>query len=480
MSITAIIPTRDGDDLTERCIRALLSGTRKPNRILIVSDGTASGRLRQIASERFNAAVSVPCEVIEAVGPLGFSHAVNQGLASCQASQVLVINNDCFVAPDCLRRMERTLADDALAAAVTPLLTDAGKCSVSQEYVQRIAGMKGATGDPSARDTSPEKRIHIPWTCVLVRGAALAEVGPLDATDFPSGLYADDEWNLRATQQGWHVLLDTNAVASHDNESSTFQRLNLDYNRSLTEGRTNWLKRTNVLACVLGCERKQYSSAGIESAERQRWVRHLHVNYEGVNEAVEIGDAGYVWKIQDSVTHWDIVTTALPQTPSHDQDQFYRLPRIVAARNFCLDVMRTQSEFTHLLFIDSDIDAKDSRGLERLLLQQRALIGGLIRGRGEQSHAEVWAGPKLPYHGDAFACTSGSCGYQLIARPLCERYQFSWGRSRFARRMKSEDPKFAEDVAADGWGPYVIDPSVTGEHVDNEDAPLTMQSIAEF
>lgn len=459
MSIAAIIPTRSGDDLTANCIESLMQGVRQPNQIIVVSDGEPSENLRTMVAGLQNSLLVVMPE------PSGFSHAVNHGLAATSASQVLVINNDCRVDRYCLQRMERTLAGDRLAAAVSPMFDDTGKCSIKQPYVARIS--KG-------ENSPPEKRIHLPWTCLLIRREALRECGSLDAETFPSGLYADDEWNLRATQAGWHFLLDTNAMASHP-ESTTFKRLGLDYNGELTRGRINWLKRTNVLACVLGCDRKSYSIAGLESANGLRWVRHVHCNYEGRTDGTE-------WNRQHSRTEWTIDPTlnALPSLPRHDQDQHYRLPRIVAARNWCLDMMRIHTQYTHLLFIDSDVSINQQNGLERLLLSQRPLIGGLVHGRGEHSHAEVVAGPHWPYHGNQFCCHWGSCGYQLIARPLCERYQFRWGKSRLSRDRRSEDPAFAEDVYSDGWGRYVVDPDVTADHVDNPAAPLTMQSIAEF
>jgi GT2 family glycosyltransferase len=456
--ITAIIPTRKGDDLTANCIESLLQGTRQPNQLVIVSDGEPSAALIAMVDALTQARLlSVP-------EGTGFSGAVNRGLDDTPAGNVLVVNNDCRVDRTCLKQMERTLTADPLAAAVSPLVNDGGKCSTRQPYVQSIC--KGV-------DSPPEKRVHVPWTCLLLRREALDQCGHLDAETFPTGLYADDEWNLRATQAGWHLLLDTLAFAEHP-ESTTFKRLGLDYAGSLSEGRSQWLKRTETLVCVLGCDRKSYSTAGIESARRLRWVGNVHHNYEGAPDA-------FAMDSPDSLTAWDIgYTDSLPRSPRHDQDQHYRLPRIVAARNMCLDIMRIHTEYTHLLFIDSDVSINGTNGLEKLLLSQRPLIGGLVHGRGEHSHAEVVAGTRTPYHGHQYCCDWGSCGYQLIARPLCERFNFRWGRSRLSRSMRSEDPAFAEDVRADGWGRYVIDPDVTAEHVDNAAAPLTMHSIAEF
>jgi hypothetical protein len=203
-----------------------------------------------------------------------------------------------------------------------------------------------------------------------------------------------------------------------------------------------------------------------------KWVREVEGNYEGTPSGE--------WLDSQSLTTWNLAPSLLPVQPLHDQDQTYRLPRIVAARNLCLDIMRANRSYTHLLFLDSDVAANSRDGLEKLLLSQRPLIGGLVHGRGEQSHAEVVAGIRTEYHGRQFCCDWGSCGYQLIARPLCDRYQFRWGHSRLSRARRSEDPAFSEDVAADHWGRYVVDPGVTAEHVDNTADPLAMQTVAQF
>jgi len=480
VSVTVVIPTRQGDDLTERCVSRVLSGSKRPQKIIIVSDESPSIKLNKLVAAT---AKTVCCQLVSTSGGVGFSGAVNTGLRLAETLYSFVVNNDCEVGRFAVENLLRDLAADSMAAAVCPLTSDAGKCSIESPYARRISKCNNVFSTirtPEEREdvvmkfkTPPQKRTHIPWTCIMVRTKVLSEIGYLDEENFASGLFADDEWNLRATQAGWHLLLSTNAFADHLHESSTFKRLNLDYQASLRDGQSSFLEKVKVLACVLSCDRKSYSNAGIESIRRLRGVSHAHVNYEGNTPP----DHNF-----DSITNWTIGTQcALPETPVNDQDQLYRLPRIIAGRNMCLDLMRINKEYTHLLFIDSDISVDSEYGLKNLIKIQTAMCGGFVHGRGEHGNVEMTFGRRLPYHGKQFTCSWGTCGYQLLSRVLCERYQFRWGVSRKEHgKPRSEDPAFAEDVEMDGWGEYVIDPGVTASHVDNKDSPLTKSTYSIF
>jgi GT2 family glycosyltransferase len=481
MSITAIIPTRDGTELLKQCVYNLMNGSVKPKKYIIVDDsvGEVSTDLKDLLR-----ILPIGSVILKTEGSTGFSNSVNRGLVEATTDMILVINNDCCMGPLSLKSLIESLSIDPLAAGVTPLLSDRGKCSVLSNYVRRISLCSSlVTSEPKiakreafvrSNETEDQKRTHIPWTCLLLRKSAIDQVGLLDAERFPLGLYADDDWNMRATQLGWHFLLSTNSFAAHDNESSTFKKLNLDYNKELIAGRNNWLEKTKVLCCFLSCDAKKYSFAGYRSSLKLDLIRHTHMNYEGVLSPESLN--------VDSSVHWNMkCVNSLPSKRSHDQDQYYRLPRIIAARNMCLDFMRQEKSFTHLLFIDSDIEVERSDGLEKLLLAQTALIGGLVHGRGEHSHVEMKFGPIREYHGNQFTCLWGTCGYQLMSRVLCERYQFRQGRSKkVVHGLRSEDPAFAEDIAVDGWGEYIIDSEVKANHIDNEKSPLQISDVAEF
>jgi GT2 family glycosyltransferase len=492
--ITVVIPTKNGDDLTKKCIDLLMAGKIKPTYIYIVADELPSAALCDL-EKNVNNNYNVKCELLRTNGGKGFSATVNTGLRK-STTDTLVINNDCFVGHYALYEMLNDLYVDDLASAISPTLTDKGWCSIQSPYVQKLCKYDTNTYTSNlelietgirTNKTPPQKRNHLPWTCILIKHGSLKEcrdlngkmakpIGFLNQDDFASGLYADDEWCLRSTQNGLHLLLCTNAVAEH-NESSTFKRLNIDYEKCLTDGENQWLNKCKVLTCVLSCDRKSYSTSGIESANILKYVDHVHLNWE----TGSIFSIFNRYKNCDSLTRWSIKPTgSIPTKPKHDQDQLYRLPRIIAARNWCLDLMRIHTDFTHLLFIDSDVLVDDKNGLKRLLLNKRPLIGGLVHGRGAHSEIKMMFGNRIPIHNRTIECDWGTCGYQLINRLLCERYQFRWGNSKIENEHRSEDPAFAEDVSIDNWGRYAIDKSVTAQHVDNNKKPLLSKDVAQF
>ena len=493
--ITAVIPTKSGDDLVKKCIDALMSGKVKPDYIYIVSDELPSTALCDL-EKNVNNSDNVKCELLRTNGGQGFSATVNTGLRK-SLTATLVINNDCFVGFHTLNEMLNDLYADNLASAISPILTDKGWCSADSIYIKKLceynidvhkSDLKLIETHVKTHETPPQNRVHLPWTCILIKNGmfkkyedsnsgAAKPIGFLNQDDFASGLYVDDEWSLRSTQNGMHLLLCTNAVAKHDNESSTFKRLNMNYKKHLSNGENKWLDKCKVLTCVLSCDRKNYATSGIKSANILKYVDHIHLNWE----AKGVLSVFNKYKDCDSLTKWSIKpTNSIPAKPKYDQDQLYRLPRIIAARNWCLDLMRIHADFTHLLFIDSDVLVDDKNGLKHLLLNKQPLVGGFVHGRGEHSETEMIFGDQIPIHDNTVECDWGTCGYQLINRLLCERYQFRWGNSKIKNEQRSEDPAFAEDVSIDNWGRYVINKDVTAQHIDSSKKPLLHKDVAQF
>lgn len=115
---------------------------------------------------------------------------------------------------DCAMRLQQALDRDAGIASVTPWSNNAEHCS----YPQFNPG-EPAPGDSEADALAeaaaqlapayPELPVAVSG-CVLLRAAALRQLGALDATTFAQPSAALHDWCLRATAMGWrHVLCDS-------------------------------------------------------------------------------------------------------------------------------------------------------------------------------------------------------------------------------------------------------------------------------
>lgn len=142
---------------------------------------------------------------------LGFAGGVNLGIRTLGADRdVLALNPDAIVLMSDLDRMLAVLHADRHTAAVAPRL-------VGPEGEQRAAwpwpspgGMwREAVG--LARDA--DRHDFLVGAALLLRGRALAEVGPFDERFF---LYAEEtDWQRRAVNQGWQVKVVPEVVAHH-------------------------------------------------------------------------------------------------------------------------------------------------------------------------------------------------------------------------------------------------------------------------
>lgn len=183
---------------------------------------------------------------------LGFAAGVNFGLAHRRAADdpdsvdVLLLNPDAAITPGDISRLHDHLrADDDLAcvapAQVDPVTGEAARVgwpfpTPARAWVEALGlGRLGRRTD------------FLIGSILLLRGAALRQVGPFDERFF---LYAEEtDWQRRASDLGWRVGLCPDAVATHvgagtggdrSERDTHFHASNERYLRKHF-GRTGWL-----------------------------------------------------------------------------------------------------------------------------------------------------------------------------------------------------------------------------------------------
>ncbi|MCA9080851.1 MAG: glycosyltransferase family 2 protein [Planctomycetaceae bacterium] len=238
--LSVVIPAIDGVDLTERCLQHLAQQRGDLRlQIIYIDNGSQPGvidQVRQIARQH-----GLPLQVIANPTNVGYTRAINQGLEAAAGEHVLLLNNDCFVGPNCLQRLYKHLLWHPRTAAVGPLTGDHGHNSLRHRHRRQQAGMhiKRITGHwneahVGARLCQREFIVSekvLPFFCTLLHRDAIAEVGLLDEA-FTSGLAADDDWCLRAGRLGWQCLVACDAFAAHLHQT-TFRRQHLQRSKLL-------------------------------------------------------------------------------------------------------------------------------------------------------------------------------------------------------------------------------------------------------
>ncbi|HUS13859.1 MAG TPA: glycosyltransferase family 2 protein [Chloroflexia bacterium] len=297
MDVSAIIVNYNGGPLLQRCLAALPQAAGALSLETIVVDNASTDGSVDALPARL-----APTCLIQAKRNLGFARANNLGLHQARGRYCLLINTDCFLAPDSLRVLCRHLDDNPSLAVAGPRLLNAdGSLQRSCHDFPRPLVLLWEQGGlwqrrprpPLARAplliaTDHDRPRKVDWVsgaCWLARTAALRAVGGFDPRFFFYWEEADLCYRLRAA--GWTVGFEPAATATHLGGASSspalldtfFRSLYRFYGKHYGPGRLA-LARTIVLAMVLikatraGWRALRYPAERLQAeAEMRFWLR---------------------------------------------------------------------------------------------------------------------------------------------------------------------------------------------------------------
>jgi hypothetical protein len=203
----------------EPCLQSLFdAGLRNPFDVVVVDNGSSDGS-QQMLRERFPSV-----GLVQNDRNVGLARACNQGMAHTTAPYVLLLNNDTLVRGASIDALVDFMHATPDAGAVGgTLLNEDGSfqaaysrfSTLSEELLiaTRLGEWRWA-GYPGHRTAS--RAIPVDWissACLLLRRAAVAEVGPLDEEYFIYGDEADLQYRL--ARRGWKVYYVPEATTVH-------------------------------------------------------------------------------------------------------------------------------------------------------------------------------------------------------------------------------------------------------------------------
>ena len=117
-AIATIILNWNGRDTTLACVQTVLDCGQPPGRVIVVDNGSTDDSVAALRA-RF------PTLIVLAAGEnLGFARGNNLGvrhaLATLAPAQIFLLNNDAFINPDTLPRLQAALAANPQAGAAVP------------------------------------------------------------------------------------------------------------------------------------------------------------------------------------------------------------------------------------------------------------------------------------------------------------------------------------------------------------------------
>jgi GT2 family glycosyltransferase len=215
--------------MTIACARSVLEqiGEGIDAEIVIVDNRSDDGSLEQLSNWIGGLPAPAPVRLVASATNSGFSGGHNQGMAAVPARHYLLLNSDALLRPGFLMRILVAARAHAEAGFIAPRLEH--EDGVVQISCFRFPGpisefIRGANSGPVTRlfasrdlplgpDPDPGEVDWASFACILVNGAMVDDIGPMDEGYF---LYFEDaEYCLRARRAGWRVQRCPEAVAVH-------------------------------------------------------------------------------------------------------------------------------------------------------------------------------------------------------------------------------------------------------------------------
>ncbi len=215
--ITVVVLNWNGRHLLPTCLSALYAQTFRDFEVVVVDNGSRDGSVDWLASHY------PAVRLIQNSTNLGFATANNQGIRASQAPLVMLLNNDAYLAPDCLRKLVEA-ADGARWAgmfACKILQHDAPDCMDSAGIEVDRAGVawNRGWGEAATRHTQALEVFGPSAAAALYRRNMLDQIGLLDDDFFI--YYEDVDLAWRAQWAGWRCLYVPEAEARHLHSATT-------------------------------------------------------------------------------------------------------------------------------------------------------------------------------------------------------------------------------------------------------------------
>jgi GT2 family glycosyltransferase len=212
-SVAAIIPSWNTAAYLERCLASLADQAAVSIETMVVDNGSSDASLELLKGKGVQH-VALPSNI-------GFAGAVNLGVARTSAPYLLVLNADCFLAPDCVSLLVAELAADERLGGVQPCIlqeaaTDHGVTiySVGQCLTRNGTAFERGWGQADGPPYAAAGEVFgVSGAACLLRREMFTDLGGYDAAYF--AFYEDVDLNARARLAGWRFSYLPGARAVH-------------------------------------------------------------------------------------------------------------------------------------------------------------------------------------------------------------------------------------------------------------------------
>jgi len=210
-----IVPIYNAAAVLRDCLESLRRTLTADDQLILIDDASSDPEIGALLAT-FADQAPCPLRLERNARNLGFVRTVNLGMALTRADVVL-LNSDTVVTKGWLQRLQQAAQSSARIATVTPFSNHAEICSFPlfcQQNPLPVDPEQTAAQLAALTPQYPELPTAVGF-CMLIRRAALVELGDFDAATFGRGYGEENDFCRRALGHGWRNVLCDNAYVVH-------------------------------------------------------------------------------------------------------------------------------------------------------------------------------------------------------------------------------------------------------------------------
>jgi len=232
-TVSIIVLSYNGRELTSDCVRSLLATSYTNRRIIVVDNASTDDSVVALREAFHESMTSGAIELVVSSTNLGFAAGNNVGMTLALqrgTDFVLLLNNDTLAAPDFLNRLVATMQTNPDAGIVGPLIyyiqppDQIWFAGTDVMLARGISRHRGIRQRDRGQFTATAECDAVTGCAMLIRANVIRKIGLLD-TLYP--LYSEDnDYCMRARRAGFRILIDPTAKVWHKISAATGGQFN--------------------------------------------------------------------------------------------------------------------------------------------------------------------------------------------------------------------------------------------------------------
>jgi GT2 family glycosyltransferase len=213
-----VIPSYNQLDFLQNCISSIRKHTEIPYEIIVVDNASTDGTAEWCRREKVTF-ISLPRHE-------GFSVACNKGLLLSSGDTLVLLNNDTLVTHGWLSNLSAALYSGSDIGIVGPITNYASGSQQVHYPFENVDEFHRIAAEVNVSNPSKWKPVdRIVGICFVFQRELMEKIGLL-AERLSPGHYEDDDYCLRARQEGYNLLVCNDTLIFFEGSSSV-QRITM-------------------------------------------------------------------------------------------------------------------------------------------------------------------------------------------------------------------------------------------------------------